>query len=199
MSLTANQLLAICQQVVNDPDFQPADGVTYCNEAVISILHQTLNLHTFDGMLADDICAALANDSAWSTGTTTDAQDAANSGGIAIAAATSAMISSWSGTPDSHGHVAIVCPGQMVPSGHWGCDAPLLANVGATNGIMGANWAFIQQPLFYLYQGGTQPQPQPKPQPQPQPQPKPQPKPAQSFWKVLLNWLISLLKKNSAN
>ena len=185
VGLTAKQLLALCKSVVNNPDFQPSGGVTYCNLAVISILNQAVNVHTFDGMLANGICNALAKNSSWITCTATEAQNAANSGGIVIAAATSAMISSWSDTTEYHGHVAVVCPGKMVLSSHWDGYAPLIANVGATNGIMGANWAFIHQPLFYLYQEQL-PSPQPKPQP-----PKP------SFWTTFFKWILSLLGKKS--
>lgn len=152
--MTAEDLLAICKAVVADPALQPQGTTTHCNQAVSRILFESCGVKTFDGLTADTICSVLSHSyPAWTTCTGQEAQDQANSGGLAMAAAASTLLSQWSGEDEYHGHVAIVCPGQMVQSEHWGKPAPTIANVGIKNAIMGANWAFRKEPLFYLYNG----------------------------------------------
>ena len=53
------------------------------------------------------------------------------------------------------GHVAIVAPErQMVRSGKWRCNVPLVANVGKSNWYgKGLNWAFGRQPDLFLFTG----------------------------------------------
>jgi len=49
-----------------------------------------------------------------------------------------------------HGHVAVVYPGPLVYSNKWNKEVPLVANIGKLNGILGANWAFNNEPDFFL-------------------------------------------------
>ena len=48
-----------------------------------------------------------------------------------------------------HGHVASVYPGAMLWSTKWGKECPVVANVGQRNGVMGANWAFKDEPRYF--------------------------------------------------
>lgn len=137
----AFKLIEICEDVVNDPSLAPADGKTYCNIALHRIAVKC-GVSYFEGKLANDICDLVAGHKDWrKEADLARVQKHANSGGLAIAA--------QKDTP--HGHVAVVAPGMAVPSGKWGKDAPIVANVGKKNGIMGANFAFATIPDFYLH------------------------------------------------
>jgi hypothetical protein len=52
---------------------------------------------------------------------------------------------------DPHGHVAPVYPSVgMVTSGKWNAAVPYVSNVGVRNDVMGVNFAFGEQPDYYL-------------------------------------------------
>lgn len=57
-----------------------------------------------------------------------------------------------------HGHVAIILPsgGKMPRSNKWRKEVPLCANIGGSNfWSKGVNWAFRDEPDYFLYIGGA--------------------------------------------
>ena len=118
------------------PEFQPKDGVTYCNLGLIQIA-ENYDISVFRGMMANQICDYLEKN--WRRIGGDAANKLANAGFICIAAQKGKV----------HGHVALVYPGAMVYSTKWGHDTPVVGNVGKRNGVMGANFAFATEPDFF--------------------------------------------------
>jgi len=125
--------------VVSSPRFAPKDGKTFCNLAVDAIC-SALGYVKFHGLTANEIVDALCSNGDWTACDETGAAVSAKMGRLAVAA--------LKGEP--HGHVAVVYPGPTVFSGKWKRYVPKVANVGAKNGVMGANWAFKDPPGYYL-------------------------------------------------
>lgn len=93
----------------------------------------------FAGLLANEIFEKMVRE--WKKVPPAWACEFANTGGLAIAAVKG----------HQHGHVAVVFPGATtIYSGKWKEEAPLVANVGQTCGIMGANYAFKEKPSYFI-------------------------------------------------
>ncbi len=73
-------------------------------------------------------------------------QALANAGSLVFACMTSKMLQ------QEAGHVCVATPGQAEPSGKWGCEAPLCANVGVEN-FLGKkmSYAFRTIPDFFVW------------------------------------------------
>ena len=146
-----------CDKIVRDPELLPEDkdgnklgdkkfkppvGRTFCNFAVQRICH-ALDYDNLASKNANQMYDYVSAN--WSRCHEEDAVKAALLGDIVLAA--------WKNpgkAPNNHGHVAIVYPEkQMVFSGKWNCYTVKVANVGGTNGIMGANYAFAERPEFF--------------------------------------------------
>lgn len=144
-SMNLPKLRLALDTIINDPTLQPKGGVTYCNLAVQRVLN-IFDYHGIDGMMANAICDYLLLSPDWMVIDGGTVQVAANEGHIGMAAHKYV----------EHGHVAIIAPGQLVFSGHWGCLCPIVANVGKTVGYMPANLAFPvveSQPGYWLLKG----------------------------------------------
>lgn len=135
------KLKLLCHDIITDPSLEPKKNKagevieTYCNFAANRVC-KSFGYNGLDGKNADQISDFLAQDSKWTKCSASEAQKMANQGTIVIAC------HAYPG----HGHVAIVYPGGgLTFSGHWQCDCATVANVGHTNGIMGANQAFPVQ------------------------------------------------------
>ena len=51
---------------------------------------------------------------------------------------------------DPHGHIAVIYPHQTISySSKWQCAVPLVANIGACNGVISLSWAFKLIPNIY--------------------------------------------------
>lgn len=108
-------------------------GRTYCNRA-FSYIAQGMGYHAFPpGALANDMIAQLAGDPDWR-----EELDLAHvhrhamRGGLAAAAL----------VEHPHGHVCTVAPEPMQPSTSWGGPVPMVANVGAENGVLRLSQVF---------------------------------------------------------
>ena len=134
----AQKLRDVCDRIMANPKLQPHDGKTFCSLAVTWICEE-YDITEFEGLLANQIYDILASGRNWREVDGEVANKIANNGKIAIAA--------QKGRP--HGHVAVVYPGAMVWSTKWGREAPVLANVGKRNGVLGANWAFAKEPEYF--------------------------------------------------
>lgn len=122
------------------PEYQPRDGVTYCNMFVSDVC-DIYGFRGFRKMLANQICDALQTSNDWTEINIEKAQELANGGTLIIAAIRGA----------EHGHVNIICPGRPKYSGRWG-EVPTVANVGKDNFIgKGINWAFSDMPKLYAW------------------------------------------------
>lgn len=149
--MTEDQMYAMARELVNDPALEPEtktgpDGrpvvvKTHCNQALSKMLVAAGGYGKFDGMLADDIYLYVKDPShEWvQCSTPQEATDHALD---------RLSIACQYDTP--HGHVAKVLPKMTVYSNKWGCSVPLLCNVGKSNGIVGANWAFATMPDFFM-------------------------------------------------
>jgi len=133
---------SVCSTLIDDPELQPANGVTHCNQALTRLAAQ-FGFGDFDGKLANDCIDLMASDGRWRECTSEEAWMWANQGHLAVACQ----------KEEPHGHVAVICPGEKVFSAKWQADVPQIANVGQKNGIFGENYAFREPPTHYLYQG----------------------------------------------
>jgi predicted DNA-binding protein with PD1-like motif len=122
-------------------DFVEGEVETYCNIAVHRIACM-FDYPFFKGMLANEIIKTMKKDSRWTAVEPREASKMAWGGNLVIAGQTGKV----------HGHVAVCAPYGTVYSGKWKEDCPTVANVGAKNGILGANQAFggPDQPVYYL-------------------------------------------------
>lgn len=130
---------AIAQYPAKDLDGDGSPDETYCNFAVRDIA-EAMGLALFKGLTANQIHAKLLTLPHCRQDTGDRARLHAEAGQLAIASQTGQV----------HGHVAVVYPGPMSYSGKWGTSVPMVANVGRTNGVMGANFAFKDQPTYFL-------------------------------------------------
>lgn len=142
------KLTDVCREVVFDPVMAAREGMTFCNIALNRICLGVWGYPGFhdpknEAILANDIHVKLNKDPDWHKDSPEKAQDHANEGKMAVAA--------WK-NPQGHGHVAVVHPGMLFPSAKWkGRNAPLVANVGKHNDIDHANFFFVEEPEYFLY------------------------------------------------
>jgi hypothetical protein len=95
----------------------------------------------FRGMVANDMVALMSKSPDFARVAPASAQNLANDGRLVIAGIKG----------DDHGHVAVCHPGELFYSRKWRQDCPIVANVGRTNGIMSASWAFSDEPGYYAW------------------------------------------------
>jgi hypothetical protein len=135
------KLLDAIHAAYSHPEYLPKDGVTHCNQFVTEVC-ETLGFKDFTGLMANDICLAIAKHPQWSEEKSLErCQDLANGGTLVIATY----------QEDPHGHVNIICPGKIKTSGRWGL-VPSCANVGKVNFIgKGINWAFSSMPRLWIW------------------------------------------------
>jgi hypothetical protein len=128
-------------------DFQPKTNKeneiieTYCNVATDYICREVWKFKGFMNMMANQIFDRMKNAPDFAEVTPDTAQTLANDGRMVIAGFKN----------EPHGHCAVVVPGKALYSGKWMKNAPLIANVGKRNGIMGANFAFRTPPIFFAH------------------------------------------------
>ena len=147
MNRTAADVRRACAKALCNQRFEPgADGTTWCNYAVHSVLAEFgLGDFVWDKerarpMLANCMAEKLA--ASCRELTFEEAFSEAGKGSLVVAAL----------KMPGHGHVAVVYPfpGRYT-SGKWGrADIPCVANVGAQNGVMPLNWAFGTKPRLWL-------------------------------------------------
>jgi RHS repeat-associated protein len=140
----AKKLAAAQDEVIADPKFQPKttpQRITYCNQATCAVARAVgapmapLTDAQGNALLANSMAANLAKPgSGYRSVTAAEAQSLANQGKFVIVA--------------GPGHVSTVrpnnVPGQTTPAGH---RAPLIANVGSRNGVLGVNYVFQKSQL----------------------------------------------------
>lgn len=135
------QLMDACSEIMDNPMFVPADGVTHCNQAVQYVARR-IGYHGFtEGTLANQMIDFLAASPEWLKIQLSQAQAWANDGHFVITCL----------KDEPHGHIAVVRPGISEYSQKWLTQAPKLANIGAKNSIgKGANWIFPAMPDCYV-------------------------------------------------
>ena len=128
-----------CDFILSSPDLkpnQPTPGKTHCNTAVITVA-LAMGCEELKG-IADDIYAIMIKNTSgrWARASGSEAAIHALGGNLAIAGMPSTRLK------EDHGHVAVVYPVGMQPSGSLGHDVPMLANVGKKVGLMKSSEAF---------------------------------------------------------
>lgn len=127
------------QAMTQAPDFQPGEGVTHCNQAARKAA-QFFGCHEFDdpAMLADDMISTMESNASgkWQVNDGPRAVLQALNCGLAFAAMTSKELG------EAHGHIAVIAPLTPQYSGSLGRDVPMIANVGARNGMIKVSEAF---------------------------------------------------------
>ena len=127
------KILELCEKHIKVKDLVARDGKTYCNIFVQRVCKD----FGYDGFEAG------RSPEQWKKCDAATAQFSANDGFLVIA--------SILGSP--HGHVAIVCEGVSLISQKWQARAPSVASVGVKNEFTTANWAFREQPNYFVYEG----------------------------------------------
>lgn len=132
----AGRLRAACEQVVSDPSLVSVGGVTHCNAAAERIAF-AMGCADLRGLMANQQLQRMASGGGWKEelGFEKLARAAlhAGRGGLAFCAV----------QEEPHGHLAAVFPASMQPSGTWGEEVPVIANVGLHNGIMRLSEGFF--------------------------------------------------------
>jgi hypothetical protein len=119
----------------------PQDGVTFCNCAV-NYISGVAGFHGFKGLVANEIINFIKKSPDFAKVDVPTAQKLANDGRLVIAGR----------MDEPHGHVACVYPGgEVVNSRKWHEEACTIANIGSTNGVMGANWSFGLPPAYWTW------------------------------------------------
>lgn len=117
---------------------------TYCNMG-LQYVAKAMGYLGFHNLTANQISEKLPQDWAFAPVDGETAQRMANHGSLTVGA--------WANKA-GHGHVACVYPtdNPMLVSGKWGSKkVPWIGNVGPKNEVMGANFAFGQEPKWYVY------------------------------------------------
>lgn len=126
------RLRQLCDEAVINPAFSPRDGRTFCNFSS-RFIAEGMGFFGFPyNTLVNDMVNILQIAPEWREDIIARAHGHAMKGGLAFLAL----------TDEPHGHMVAIYPAAMEPSGTWGMDVPLLANVGASNGIMKTSAVF---------------------------------------------------------
>lgn len=121
--------------------FTPDGEASYANLG-FSYVAKKMGHRGFDGMQASQIVVRVRSDPDWSNVTPEAAQKLANDGKLVLAGFQDEVL----------GHVAAVMPGNALRASKWNGElAPIVANVGVRNGIMGANHAFSSRPQYWVW------------------------------------------------
>ena len=135
----AQRIIELCADTREK--FTPDGETTYCNLAVREVCHSFAEYIGFGNMLANNMVLKMENSAEWAKVDAEAAKRLADDGNLVIAARR--------GNP--HGHCCIVVPGRaMVTSGKWGEKVPFVSNVGKSNWVCGANYAFQFKPSYYV-------------------------------------------------
>lgn len=141
----ADRIRLACHKVLADKSLLKKQDTTYCNFGIFRILSEFDKQMYFWNKEANRIM--LAN----------EMYDKLNSSNISIGLdsdifynSNSIFIACTKGI--KHGHIAIIYPSySRVYSTKWGKKAPLVANIGHINGVMGLNWAFAEEPKIFYF------------------------------------------------
>lgn len=141
-------LKKVMDDAVNAPELQPSKGQTFCNIGAFRIAKDLGYNYFWDEakvrpMLANECVDFMEKNPALFSKlfNPLTAWDMANNGYLVFAALKDVP----------HGHIVAVYPSQeMVTSGKWDCQVPLVANIGKENKVCGTNYAFKEIPNFYL-------------------------------------------------
>lgn len=147
--MSVQELQAACDAALANPAFQPADGVTHCNEAARAIAH-AMGYFAFDPpeLLADDMVVILNAGGVWAKVDGPTAAAHAVAGGLAFAAMSSGQLG------EAHGHLSALYPLPMQFSGSLNKLVPMLANVGQTVGVSKESAAFpvaLGEPDYFIF------------------------------------------------
>lgn len=117
------------------------DGIpeTFCNQAV-QYVTSGMGYSKLGGMTANAIVDFMVSSEDWLRCDAALAQQAANIGHLAVAGAKA----------EPHGHVAVCYPGELGRSAKWQKAVSVVANVGKENFIKGANFAFKEEPMYFV-------------------------------------------------
>ena len=126
-----DRLKTACDFAVAAPMWEPSNGITHCNEAVAYIAEE-MGCRDLRHLLANDQIEAMAGSPDWQEDLMERAVLHASRGGLAVATM----------AEEPHGHVCVVYPAPMQPSGSWGVPVAVVANVGRKNAIMRLSEAF---------------------------------------------------------
>jgi uncharacterized protein YciI len=139
MNAKAEAIKLACEYAIKK---WPAEGErTWCNVAVNHV-SCVAGYTGFKGMIANEIVNTVKKSPDFAKVSAADAQKLAADGRLVIAGR----------MDEPHGHVAIIFPGgSLVNSSKWHEEAPTVANVGVTNGVMGSNWAFRLPPSYWAW------------------------------------------------
>ncbi len=120
---------SVCDAYDNQAFTPLHDGTTFCNQGV-NYVAEAMGYKELSGKNADDIVAFLSTSDDWSLVPMEKAQELANQGSLLIAGLDSKTLG------QSHGHVAVIRPGNPVYSGKWLTSlCPRVLNIGAENFI----------------------------------------------------------------
>jgi hypothetical protein len=150
-----DDLIGACRDVVCDASLLPKPGKggdpgqTFCNVAAARVA-DALGCAELDGLMADKQYAVMAANSSGRWAKTGGAQAAAHAlgGGLAFAAASSAMLG------EEHGHICVVYASTLRWSASLGKNVPVVANVGKTCGIIRVTQAFpvkLGEPDYFTW------------------------------------------------
>jgi len=133
---SAKKLRAVGMKILNDPALQPRTNtqgelVTFCNFGCREIL-QAGGDNSLDGKTANQIFDFLSDPR---VATPVSFELAAKFAGEGATVLLSAK-------DDPHGHVAVVAPGDLQPSGTFGKKVPLIFNFGKRVDLMKASFGF---------------------------------------------------------
>lgn len=136
------RLIKSCKEAIED--FQPEGETTFCNLGANYICKE-IGFKDFNGLTANQMVARMKNAPDFALVLSDIAQSLANDGRMVIAGIQA----------DPHGHIALCYPGKVMFSGKWQENAPMICNIGKRNGIMSANYGFLEKPKYYAYIEGT--------------------------------------------
>jgi hypothetical protein len=145
----------LCRAALSNPNFkpnQPTPGTTHCNSSV-NFIAQGMGCNEFVNLTADQIYQVVATNKSgkWTRRDASDATNWALSNGLAIAILPSSVLK------EAHGHVAVVYPKNMELSVSLGRLVCMVANVGATVGVMRSSQAFpvsTGECEYYIWNNG---------------------------------------------
>lgn len=125
-------LIEAISQARDNPAFEPRHDnagnlITYCNEAVKSVLH-FFGCKELDGLMASQMVEYMSSRPVtWKPIDIANAQFGANQGSVLIAGLAGKDLGA------AHGHVCIIRPGLPKWSPSWNMSAPSCLNIGQQN------------------------------------------------------------------
>ena len=153
--MTAQDLKAACDSVINNPALAPGNGKTHCNAGALETA-QAMDCHEFDveegaePLIADEMYTIMSmnKSSRWTKVDGATAVEHALAGGLGYAALPSGRLH------EEHGHIATIYPTPMEFSGSLGKEVPVVANVGVTDAEEKESLAFpvkYGEPDYFIF------------------------------------------------